>query len=296
LPKVSVIVPNYNYVNYIESRINSILDQRVPFYELIVLDDASTDGSVAVIERLAAERGVHLRVVHNEANSGSVFKQWEKGVELARGDYIWIAEADDLAEPEFLSALLGDMLDPSIVMAYCESKQIDSSGTVLTESYRDYTRDVSTHRWMSSYRQPGHVEIEQHLAIKNTVPNVSAVVFRRSALRAAIARERHLIDSFRVAGDWIIYLATLEAGDIVYLDKALNLHRRHASSVTSGGDHSSHMLEILRVQKLVQQRYSVPGDVIRKAEEYAKILYGYFGLSPTQVAELTARLRDEVLH
>ena len=296
LPKVSVIVPNYNYVNYIESRINSILDQRVPFYELIVLDDASTDGSVAVIERLAAERGVHLRVVRNEANSGSVFKQWEKGVEFARGDYIWIAEADDLAEPEFLSALLGDMLDPSVVMAYCESKQIDSSGTVLTESYRDYTKDISTHRWMSSYRQPGHVEIEQHLAIKNTIPNVSAVVFRRSALRAAIARERHLIGSFRVAGDWIIYLATLEAGDIVYLDKALNLHRRHTSSVTSGGDHGSHMLEILRVQKLVQQRYPVPGDVIRKAEAYAKILYGYFGLSATQVAELTARLRDEVLH
>ena len=229
-------------------------------------------------------------------SSASVFKQWEKGVELARGDYIWIAEADDLAEPDFLSALLGDMLDPSIVMAYCESKQIDSSGGVLTESYRDYTKDISTHRWMTSYRQPGHVEIEQHLAIKNTVPNVSAVVFRRSALRAAIARERHLIGSFRVAGDWIIYLATLEAGDIVYLDKALNLHRRHTSSVTLGEDRGSHMLEILRVQKLVQQRYSIPGDVIRKAEEYAKILYGYFGLSSAQVAELTARLRDEVLH
>lgn len=296
LPKVSVIVPNYNYAGYIESRISSILDQRVPFYELIVLDDASTDNSLEVIERLAAVRGTHLRIVRNETNSGSVFKQWSKGIELARGDYVWIAEADDLAEPDFLGSVMSAMSDSTVVMSYCESKQIDGEGRVLAENYHDYTSDVSCHHWRSSCRQSGRQEIERHLAIKNTVPNVSAVVFRRDALKNAMTREQGNLTRFRVAGDWLIYTAVLDQGDIAFVSEGLNLHRRHQASVTIGGDNAPHMAEILRMQRLVRERYSVPEDVQRKAEAYVISVSGYFDLSEDDVSRLIKEVEQEPLH
>src|SRR4029079_6542776 len=94
LHKVSVIVPNYNYERYLKTRIESILDQTYPIYELILLDDASRDNSVAVARELLTRANIEYRIVTNSSNSGSVSLQWKRGLELARGDVVWIAEAD----------------------------------------------------------------------------------------------------------------------------------------------------------------------------------------------------------
>ena len=295
LPRVSVIVPNYNYARYLPERIGSITRQYSPFYELLVLDDASTDDSVQVIERLAVELRVHLRIVRNERNSGSVFEQWAKGVAMARGDLVWIAEADDLAEPSFLGSVLTPMADPTVVMGYCQSQQIDTDGRQLAESYLDYTKDVSEERWLQPYRVEGLNEIRTCMAIKNTIPNVSAVVFRRTALADALAQVSTELRAHRIAGDWLTYLAVLERGDVAFVSKPLNLHRRHASSVTIGSDQRPHMLEVLRVQRLVQQRYSPPAESVRKASEYAHQLYRYFKLSDVEIEEIEALLAKDAL-
>ena len=77
--KVSVIVPNYNYEDYIEERIDSIVRQTYPIYELIVLDDKSTDNSVKVIkEKLDTIKDIKTKLIVNDKNSGCVFKQWNK--------------------------------------------------------------------------------------------------------------------------------------------------------------------------------------------------------------------------
>ncbi|NDU91010.1 MAG: glycosyltransferase [Ferrovum sp.] len=294
LPRVSVIVPNYNYARYLPERIGSITRQQFPFYELLVLDDASTDDSVQVIEQLAVELRVHLRIVRNERNSGSVFEQWAKGVAMARGDLVWIAEADDLAEPSFLKAVLAPMADPAVVMGYCQSRQIDTDGRQLAASYLDYTKDVSEERWLRPYRVDGLDEIRTCMAVKNTIPNVSAVVFRRTALADALDRLLTELRTYRIAGDWLTYLAVLERGDVAFVPESLNLHRRHASSVTIGSDRRPHMLEVLRVQRLVQQRYSPPAESVRKASKYARQLYQYFKLSNVEIEEIEALLANEV--
>src|SRR5208337_4081722 len=92
LPSVTVAVPNYNYAAYLRERLNSVFDQTHPVEE--------------VIEEVAQERKRDLTLIINEANSGSVFKQWAAAVEAARGEFIWIAEADDGADPRFLSQIL----------------------------------------------------------------------------------------------------------------------------------------------------------------------------------------------
>ena len=101
MPTVSVIVPNYCHAPYLEQRIESILQQTFQDFELILLDDCSTDGSREILERYRNHPKVS-GIFYNERNSGSPFKQWKKGLSKATGDYVWIAESDDFSSPCFL--------------------------------------------------------------------------------------------------------------------------------------------------------------------------------------------------
>ena len=286
LPRVSVVVPNYNYARYLPARLDSIAGQSLPPFEIIVLDDASSDDSRAVLDGLQQRHG--LRVVANDVNSGSVFRQWLKGVELATGDYVWIAEADDLSEPGFLDTVMRAFADPAVVMSYCQSQQIDADGTVLAGDYLDYVADISSDRWRSAYVARGLDEVRNGMAIKNTIPNVSAVVFRRAALLQALAGDCEQIAQFRIAGDWLTYLRLLEQGSVAFDPTALNRHRRHASGVTLGANHSPHLREVLRVQKIARERYRI-AEAEQPAWDYADRLYRQFGLSTREAPTLGDR-------
>jgi len=133
LPRVTAIVPNYNYAHHLEARIRSILHQTHPILELIILDDASTDDSISVIHRILRELPQSTRAVINQQNSGSVSRQWLQGVEMSSGDFLWIAEADDLSEPGFLASVMPPFDDPDVVMSYCESRQIAPDGRILAD-------------------------------------------------------------------------------------------------------------------------------------------------------------------
>jgi glycosyltransferase involved in cell wall biosynthesis len=103
MPKVTVVTPNYNYARYLPQRLDSILAQTYQDFELIILDDASTDNSREVIESYAKDP--RIRTIYNGENSGSTFKQWNLGLKHARGRYIWFAEADDYAKPSLIETL-----------------------------------------------------------------------------------------------------------------------------------------------------------------------------------------------
>ena len=129
-PKVSVIVPNYNHAPYLQQRLDSIVNQTFRDFEVIVLDDASTDNSREVIETYAGDPS--FRFLFNETRKGSAFKQWQKGLERARGEYIWFAESDDCASPHFLGKLLPILEnDKSLGLVYCQSYLVDPSSRVL---------------------------------------------------------------------------------------------------------------------------------------------------------------------
>lgn len=123
----------------------------------------------------------HALVSHvliNRENSGSTFQQWNTGVSLAKGDFIWFAESDDLADKHFLKTLLPDLIsNPEVMLAYCQSTTIDADGNV-TGSMEDWTRELDAPRWSSRYEAYGEKEIRQYILRKSTIPNASAVVFR----------------------------------------------------------------------------------------------------------------------
>jgi O-antigen biosynthesis protein len=284
--RTSVIVPSFNYLQYLEARLASIAGQTLAPYEVVVLDDASTDGSVEWLDDNVHRICPNAELLVNEVNSGSVFRQWLAGVERARGDYIWIAEADDLADPAFLEEVLRAFDDPDVVMSFCQSRQMASDGKILCDSYLDYVADVSSTKWTTSYVNRGVDEILTSLSIKNTIPNVSAVVFRREVLRAALKAKIDNLHALRVAGDWVTYIEVLQHGKIAFSPRSLNSHRRHSSSVTLSSFNLSQLREIMLVQQMVRDRFPVPDSVTRAAEVYAEQLFQQFGLATDQMASI----------
>lgn len=282
LPRVSVVVPNYNYARYIKNRLASIAAQTVVPYELIVLDDASSDASVEVIGEFLADCPIPSTLVVNSENSGSVFRQWQRGVEMARGDFVWIAEADDLADPEFLCELLPAFARTDVVMSYCQSRQMDGGGKILSEDYLDYVADIDVDRWTKPYVAEGREEIERSLHVKNTIPNVSAVLFRRDALQAMLASHGEEIASFRHAGDWVAYLRLLEKGALAFSPKSRNSHRRHQQSITVGNFNLGQLREIVQVQRETIRRFQLGASAKVASDRYAQRLYEQFGLATSK--------------
>jgi hypothetical protein len=249
---VSIIVPNYNHARFLEARIESILGQTYQDYELLLLDDASTDDSPSVIEKYASDSRVSVH--RNTTNSGSPFRQWNKGVALARGELIWIAESDDLAEPTLLEALVGLLQsDPLAVLAYCRSVVIDQGGNKIG-TMDEFFADLDAERWQHDFDNDGRNECVRCLLVKNSIPNASAVVFRRSAYNEAGGASEHL----RLCGDWVAWARLLARGRVRYTAQPLNYFRAHESTVRSSTSALRQCLELCVVMAEICQLVGPP--------------------------------------
>jgi O-antigen biosynthesis protein len=278
-PTVSVIVPNYNYARHLRRRLESIWAQSVPVFELIVLDDDSTDESAQVIEELRRESPVEMRVVRNQENSGSVSRQWARGVRLARGEVVWIAEADDFAEPEFLEGVAPAFEDSDIVLSYCESRMVNEAGEVTAPDYLGYVSDIDSTRWKVDFRAFGPDEVATTMAIKNTIPNVSAALFRRTALVAVLDEHLDAMTELKNAGDWLCYIRLLQRGGrIEFTSRVLNNHRRHNASVTTSEADERHLQEIAAMQDLAASVVSVEPKIREAALAYRQKIADQFGI------------------
>ena len=286
--RVSVIVPNYNYARYLELRLESIFKQSYPILEVIVLDDASTDDSITVLQHLRAEKGWDVEIVANTTNSGSVFRQWLRGAERARGDLVWIAEADDFAEPEFLSRTVGAFEDDKdVVLAYTESRQVDAMGLVLFDDYLQYVADIDPTKWTRSWVRSGVDEVADTLAIRNTIPNVSGVLFDRSRLLSVLQQKIDAISSYSVAGDYAVYVnLLLDGGRIAFVAERLNNHRRHERGLTQIAYGPGIVREIARVQTLVRRTTAVRTEIQEHARRYLEELCVQFDLPSDFLLEL----------
>lgn len=224
LPKVSVVIPNYNHARYLSERIDSVLDQTYNDLELLILDDASTDDSHRVLARYHSRPRV--RILVNGRNSGSAFPQWNRGISLARGEYVWIAESDDAADPRFLETLI-PLLDenPDVGLAYCQSRLVNKEGLDIGDGL-GWTSDLDPERWSSDFINDGRDEVRQYLIIKNTIPNASAVITRRTALSDALPVDT----SFKLCGDWMHWGKVLMRTDIAYVAEPLNRWRLESSN------------------------------------------------------------------
>ncbi|ACB51713.1 probable glycosyl transferase, family 2 [Crocosphaera subtropica ATCC 51142] len=223
MPKVTIIIPSYNHAKFLEQRLDSILNQTYQDFEIIFLDDASSDNTKEVFSKYANHPKIK-KAIFNSQNSGSPFKQWNRGVKEAKGEYIWIAESDDCADEKFLETLVPLLEDaPKIGIAYCQSLQINEEGKI-TANYSDYTQKIANNRWNNDFTNSGINEVANYLIIQNTIPNASAVLMRKKAyIEAGMAPE-----NMRLSGDWYCYLKILKNYDIAFCHQSLNYYRYHS--------------------------------------------------------------------
>jgi glycosyltransferase involved in cell wall biosynthesis len=224
-PTVSVIVPNYNHAKYLDLRIQSILSQTYSDFELIFLDDASTDNSLEIIEKYTSDNRV--RCILNKENSGSTFIQWNRGAKAARGKYFWIAESDDFSEPDFLEKTVPLLEEnSSLGLVYAQSILIDKEGHELGLAFEGIWRS-DPKRWLSSFTNNGLNEIRNYLGFENTIPNASAVLIRKTMFDQVGGAKENL----RLHGDYVLWIDLLLDSDIAFVANPLNHFRFSMSSV-----------------------------------------------------------------
>lgn len=128
-PTLSVIVPNYNHAAYLPRALDALLSQSFSPTEALVIDDGSTDDSLAVIERYA-QRDPRVRPVRNEANRGVIWS-FNRGMKLAHGEYVYGGGADDHVLPEFFSRgmrLLAEHPQAGLVCGFPSHVVVDEAG------------------------------------------------------------------------------------------------------------------------------------------------------------------------
>lgn len=220
---VSVIIPNYNHGPFLRQRIDSVLCQSFDDFELIIVDDFSTDDSREIIESYRSHPKVS-QIVFNEQNSGSAFKQWVKGISMAKGEWVWIAESDDWSDPLFLERMMQAVAEnPSCGLAYCRSYRTDEQGNILWEVSDD----------KSSVCHPGETFVCETLSCYNPLVNVSACLFKRSLFKP---HDVALYENMRLCGDWLFYVLLAEQADVVEVKSPLNYCRRHGTNISEDAE------------------------------------------------------------
>lgn len=257
--KISVVVPNYNYSNYLYQRVYSILNQNYKIHELIILDDASKDNSLFYIEQIEQKISefVNVKVVVNDINSGNAFSQWQKGMNLASGDYVWVAEADDYTKENFLNEVVSPLKkNNNIVISYADTGFIDSNGYITKNSLVDQIDILKTNHWNASYVNKGISEINCYSYLNCTIPNVSGTIIKKGNYDEIFESAK----KFHQSGDWFTYLNILNLGDISFINKTLNYYRVHGNNISQTFDKKAHILEIQRIYKFVKEKYGIDDE------------------------------------
>lgn len=283
MPRLSVIVPNYNHAPYLKQRIDSILNQTYQDFELILLDDCSADGSREVIETYRSNPKV-TQIIINEKNGGTAFKQWDKGIKLAQGEWIWIAESDDWADPDFLETVLGEVdAHPDCGIAY-----------TLARYMRDDIEQWKTQASGEVVAYQGSDFIQHKLLFANVIYNVSMTIFKK-ALFANVKPE--LYEQMQLCGDWFFYTMLCEQTDVLEIQQLHSYYRMHSDNTSSKAEVKGlSFLEGLDVLDYIVEHFAV------KPYEYAfswgKMFVKYekkYSFSRETKREIKRRLRGRHL-
>jgi len=204
-PKVTAYITNYNYGRYLRHAIESVLNQTLKHFELIIIDDGSSDESSALLGDYEALENVF--VVFQEQRG--LIKSSNLALKMARGDYIVRLDADDYLTPDALESL-ASVLDQrdDVVMVFPDYYEVDESGAIVAEVRRhDFGREVTL------LDQPAHG---------------ACTMFRRSAM----LKVKGYDESFVCQDGYDMWLKLTHEHDVANINRPLFYYRQHTHSLT----------------------------------------------------------------
>jgi glycosyltransferase involved in cell wall biosynthesis len=197
LPKVVALLPAYNAERFIQRTLDSLAAQTWPNFEIVIADDCSTDGTLAIVEAFAATRD-NVRVIARTKNLG-----WLDGcnalMEAGGGDYQFFAFHDDTVEPTYVEKLAGSLMaDPGAILAYTDMHLTMADGKESTESFAALEAiDSALVRGLVMAEYPENW----------WVPNRG--LFRSSAYRRIGGIKRSAAGEFSADWTWLLHMALL---------------------------------------------------------------------------------------
>ena len=217
IPRVSIGLPVYNGENFLQKTLDSLLQQTFEDFELIICDNASTDGTSAICREYATKDS-RIRYYRNEQNFGAA-PNYNKTFNLAQGEYFKWAAHDDLCAPEYLQECV-EILDsnPSVVLSYSQTQLIDSYNHPIEPYFYDdlHLRLPEPHKRFGRYHEVMFYGSYKHRKI--------TPIF--GLIRADVLRKTRLIGSY-IASDWVLLSELALLGEYHEIPKKLFLRREH---------------------------------------------------------------------
>ena len=206
-PLVSVVLATYNGERFLKTQLDSIVCQTYPNLEVIVVDDRSTDNTLAILQQYAA-RFPHVRITVNETNLGYI-RNFEKGMLMAAGELIALSDQDDIWHPDKLKILVAARDDNDVVFG--DSRLIDDNDQPLGINF-------SAIRALRSFDSP------LSFLIGNTVSGHNMLVTKALV-------QRSLPFPLHIPHDhWLCFVATFNKS-VRYVPQLLVDYRQHANNV-----------------------------------------------------------------
>jgi glycosyltransferase involved in cell wall biosynthesis len=215
---VTAIVPSCNHAAFLRQRLDSVLGQNYPLTDVVIVDDASTDGSREIITEYVERFPNRIRAVLNEVSSSSIFAQRQQGYDLATGDLVWLCEGSGFVERDFVSRLMRVFRDPSIILAFGRGE--------FTDAQVRHVPGLQYHRpaEVKASIRPAAAWFADSLSGKNTTPNVGESLWRRLPISQAAWDKA---SGYRMMGDWFLYLQVVQGGQIAVEPSAVSYFYTH---------------------------------------------------------------------
>ncbi|WP_443936971.1 glycosyltransferase family 2 protein [Pedobacter sp. MW01-1-1] len=205
---ISIALCTYNGERYLSEQLKSILSQDYPFLEIVIVDDASKDGTQNILKSFK-ERFPQIKLHFNESNLG-FNSNFNKAMSLCSGDFISIADQDDIWLPNKISKMITNI--GSDLLLYHDSEYIDKKGGKTGKS------TSSHHRFVKGY-------CAENLLYFNCVSG-HTVLLRRELLDITPPFDNNLYY------DWILAYTAACTGRLNFIIDKLVLHRKHPESST----------------------------------------------------------------
>lgn len=293
-PALSVIIPYYNHELYLNERIDSIITQTNQDWEILALDDCSTDNSTTVVDEYKNEYRLHSYL--NKENSGSPFKQWQKGIELAKSEFVWIAEGDDTADITFVNKLFTEFNDPMVNIVSARTEIINEHGEIQENALKPYLDQAYPSKFAVNYKRDGYKEVNEQLGSMCTLVNASGLLIRKSAVNHSVLQEAR---KYKIAGDWLIYLDCLKHGKVAHNVETANYFRRHsASQVHKVEGTAAYFQERKHILDFVVNNFTITPKTLKRAKcviesEWARFNFKHPGKVLADIIDVNEHNRHE---
>ena len=225
-PKISIVFTSFNHRKFLKEALDGLINQTFKDFELIIIDDNSSDGSQEILKKYTHDKRVKLYLL--EKNTGSYVYSSNIGASKAKSEYIIFSQCDDVAEKTQLENLYNTMLqNPEVGVAFSSSRMIDKNGASLGCDFDG--REKSFKQQCVHDTLIPRLQMTKYFLHSCVIPNLSAALMKR----ALFEKLNGLSSKFLVVSDWDFWMKMTLECDFYYLRDSLNRFRQHDTTIRS---------------------------------------------------------------